>query len=754
MDHVVCRSPWTHIVARSLLCTVVVLLYGCSLSDELALYNKDAPDPLDRPTSAAAKEHETAGPERTASVSTQRPITPLNAFGQDAIKENSFRGSGRFVHGARTSRAEVEVSERDVLLNFENAGLRDVVQVILGDTLKLSYIYDARVQGRVSLQTTRPLPTDAMLSILETVLRMNGAAMIMGPDLVQIIPADEAVRGKLAPELGGGGPPIPFGYSVQIVPLRYVSAAHAQKLLEPFAPPQAVVRADIDRNLLLLAGTRNEIENLLDTVEIFDVDWLAGMSVGIYPLANVDVEVVIAELGIILGDEAEGPLAGLIRFVPVKRLNALLVVTSRPEYIAKVETWVGRLDRGNSTGQNLFVYHLENGKAVELAKILSEIFSGRDFKGDRPPGQLAPGLTPRREAVAGLPGATPSAGPNPAQSQPPATPNASYQGGRSPRRGEGLSIAESADIRIIADEVNNALLILASAQDYQMVEAAIRKLDIVPLQVLVEATIVEVRLTNELRYGVQWFFKSKGYDGGSGRVTLSGATGGSIADIGRGLSYVVTDGAGAVRYALEALEEVTKVRVISSPHLMIQDNQSAEIQVGDEVAVATQQQQSTATDANVINTVQYRETGVILRVTPRVNAGGSISMEVEQEVSQVQDEGGDNLTPTITQRKIKSSVVVQSGETVILGGLIQGTDTLGSSGIPLLARIPVVGSLFGTRNIDDRRTELMVLLSPRIVRDQAEARRVTEEMRRRLSTIEQEALRLPGAATSGTKQKQ
>lgn len=657
--------------------------------------------------------------------------------------ETSFTGTGRFVQARPNPVLDVEVQDRNVLLNFENADLREVVRVILGDTLKVNYIYDPRVQGTVSLQTTRALPTDATLSVLETVLRMNGAAMVVGDGLFQIVPADEAIRGKLSPQFGDNGSPIPIGYSVRIVPLRFISAVHAQKLLDPFVPPQAVVRVDIDRNLLLLAGSRREISLLLDTVDLFDVDWLAGMSVGLYPLANVTAEVVAEELNTILGDEVEGPLAGLIRFVPVKRLNALLVVTPQPAYLNKVESWIARLDRGSATGQNLYVYHLQNGKAADLAKILSEIFTD-DARGDEElPGRLAPGLEPQEAEQQALRRDVPAERLRAQQEQAREQPAEGERGAARQRprvAGEAVAISEGADIRIIADEVNNALLILASAQDYQMVEAAIRKLDIVPLQVLVEATIAEVRLNNDLRYGVQWFFKSNGYSGGAGRVALARGTNQQFSDVAAGLSYIITDGAGAVRLALEALESLTKVRVISSPHLMIQDNQSAEIQVGNEVAVATQLQQSTTANSNVVNTVQYRDTGVILRVTPRVSSGGMIAMEIEQEVSQVQPDAANELTPTISQRRIKSNVVVQSGETVILGGLIENTDNQGSTGVPFLARLPFVGALFGARNVSGLRTELVVLISPRIVRNQSEARLVTDEMRKRLRAMREETL--------------
>ena len=300
---------------------------------------------------------------------------------------------------------------------------------------------------------------------------------------------------------------------------------------------------------------------------------------------------------------------------------------------------------------------------------------------------------------------------------------------------EAVVITGGDDLRIIADEVNNALVILASAQEYRMVEAAIRKLDVVPLQVLVEATIVEVTLNDTLRYGVQWFFRTKGYDGGRGRITLGTPDRVPPEGIGESLSFIISDVAGVTRFALEALERVTQVQVVSSPHLMIQNNQTAELQIGDEVPVVTQQQQSTSGDANVINTVEFRETGVILRVTPRVNASGTISMDIEQEFSEVVPNAANELAPIISQRKFSSTVVVQSGETVILGGLIETSDSGRNSGIPGLAKLPLLGPLFGTRESGGQRTELIVLISPRAVRNQAEARKVTEEMRRRLREL-------------------
>ncbi len=687
-----------------------------------------SPRPVSATMSAGPQDQQT--PALSASSGSDTRIsTQANSDDASLAEPTTYKGTSSFVRPPPRRKATLSLRKGAVVINFENAELREVVRIVLGDTLKVNYIYDPRVQGIVSLQTTGELPINALLETLETLLRMNGAALIIEDGVYRVVPANEAVRGNLVPEIGGpSNEPLPPGYAVRIVPLSFISAIQMEKILEPFLPPGGILRIDADRNILLLAGTSVELRRLLDTISVFDVDWLAGMSVGIFPLEHVSPETVIPELDVVFGNDADGPLAGMFRLVPIKRLNAVLVVTSNSRYLGKAEEWIQRLDRGSATGQNLYVYYLNNGKASEIATILNEIFAGQDRReSEIQPGQVAPGLDPVELAGAKKEG-------RPTGAKAPLTTPAPQTNSRGRRTSEGLAYQEGAYIRIIADEINNALLILASQRDYRMVEAAVRKLDIVPLQVLVEATIAEVTLTNSLRYGVQWFFEHGGGFGKGQQATLNLGEASPIAATIPGFAYTVL-GNSSPRIIMEALESVTTVNVISSPHLMIQDNQAAELRVGDEVPVVTQQQQSTSSESSLVNTVEYRNTGVILLVSPRVNTGGSINMEIEQEVSSVYKTTAATLTPTISQRKIKSSIVVHSGETIVLGGLISDTETRGSSGLPLLARLPIIGPLFGRRTSDLDRTELIVLISPRIVRDQVEARRVTEEIRSRVRTL-------------------
>ncbi|MFQ5534648.1 MAG: type II secretion system secretin GspD [Sphingomonadales bacterium] len=653
-----------------------------------------------------------------------------NADQTDALTEpRLFPGTNQYVKPPSDTRRAAEVGEKgEIVLNFENVPLRDVVRDILGRILDLNYLFDARVEGTVSLRTTKPISRDAVMPTLEMILRQNGAALVEQEGLYRIVPADEAVRSQVRPMLGNAVDPIRPGYGVLIVPLQYISAVQMSNILEPLVPPEGVLRVDIDRNVIILAGTSGELQSLRDTVEIFDVDWLKGMSAGLFPLVNVSAQTVAQELDVIFGDPAQGPLAGLMQLVPIERLNALLVVTQRSEYLEQAQTWIERLDQGAESGLSLFVYYVQNGKASELATILNQIFSGQEQPRAESRSIVAPGLEPTTIQTTRAGGGGP-----PAKAVPQIRTGAtvpSMAGTSKPSSGAdangGLAFAEGADIRIIADEVNNALLILATPGNNRMVQAALRKLDIVPLQVLVDATIADVTLTDQLRYGVQHFLNS-----GNSQATLTTGPTQDISSTFPGFSYSFLKVKGGA--ILDALQGVTRVNIKSSPRLMVLDNQTARLQVGDEVPVITQQQQSTLDTANIINSIQFRQTGVILEVTPRVNAGGMVTLDIETEVSNVsQTLTTGLLTPTISQRKIKSSIAIQSGETVLLGGLIQENTTETSNGLPVLSRLPLLGGLFGQIDNQTRGTELIVLLTPHVVRNPAEARAITEEIRSRM----------------------
>jgi general secretion pathway protein D len=664
----------------------------------------------------------------TATVEATPPATDTSAASTERIASARQQilemGSGEFIAPATTAPAVAETSAGDITLNFQDTDLREFVKAVVGDLLGANYLIDPTVAGKVTIHTARPIRRDDLLPLLEEVLAMNNTAIVQAGDGYRILPRDRAAAGTLAPSVERGT--ATAGYSLRVIPLQFIAAQEMQKILEPLISKGSTVRVDRKRNLLIASGTSQEVAVIQETVDIFDVDWLRGMSVGLYPLDYVDPKTLKVELDEILGaaegGESKEMLGGLVRTVAIQRLSSILLISSTPAALREVEIWIHRLDRpGEHAGKRLYVYRVQNAKAVELADILSNIF-GRASGAERPAApELAPGLTP---VQIGATGAT----------APEAAAQARLAGG-------GISLASGESVEIIADDVRNAVVVLATPQDYKVVEAAIERLDVVPLQVLIEASILEVTLRDDLNYGVEWFFKNsiEHHDGKEGRGTLDlGAAG--LAALAPGFSYTIVDNADQVRLALNALAEESEINVLSSPSLMVLDNQTAMINVGDEIPVPTRQSVSTIDPAApTVNEIEFRQTGVTLSVTPRVNESGLVTMEIKQEVSNAVTTTTSEIdAPTIQQRQIESVVAINTGETIVLGGLIQRTETASESGIPILYKIPVIGKFFGTTRDEKRRTELLVLITPRVVYNRDGAREITDEFRRKLEGLSAE----------------
>ncbi len=685
---------------------------------------------------------ETEAPQVRAAAPAKPPAAAPAPPSATPDKGRVFPGTGVFVKSAPAS--VLPPGPEEVSLNFEATEIRQVAATILGDILRESFTVHPQVQGTVSLRTIRPIPRKDLLATLEMLLRQNGAALIREDALYKIVPTALAGRGSITPQLGALGTPLRPGFNVVIAPIKFIGAKEMVRLLEPFVVDQSVVRADEVRNLLVLQGTQRELRHLLETIDLFDVDFLAGMSVGIFPLHGADVKMLVQELDKVFGPQAAGPLAGIVRVIAVERLNALLIVTTQPQYLKMAETWIERLDRagGAAGGTRIHVYPVQNGKAETLASLLSEIFSGKSSSPPVAP-TLAPGSRPAQIQSPPVPGQPAS----PAQAA--ATPI------RTSFEGDGATVSK--DVRVIADKDNNALVILASPVDYEKIESAIRKLDVVPRQVLIEVLIAEVTLTGDLSYGIDWFINARSglSSTGSGALLPNVTTGtlnlgslpttsgvpspsGTVPPFTGGLQLVNALG-GDVRGVLRAVSNDSRLKIVSSPSLMVIDNQKAQIQVGSRVPTLSSQQTgtTTGTTAGVISSIQYLDTGILLNVTPRVNAGGRITLEIAQEVSEAaatQTSGIDS--PTITKRTAQSVVTTQSGETLVFAGLIQNKRTFTTSGLPLLSKIPVLGGLFGKQGYRDEKTELVLLITPKLIADVAHAREALDEIRRKMPSLE------------------
>ncbi|HET7844148.1 MAG TPA: type II secretion system secretin GspD [Xanthomonadales bacterium] len=665
------------------------------------------------------------------------------------------RGTGQFFDARAAQRRATGGATGDVTFNWEDVPVQVVVKAILGDLLGENYVIAPGVQGSVTFSTAKPISMDQARGVLETILQQNNLAMVWKDGRYTILPIGQAIPGNLTPRAGSAAA---RGYEVRVVPLKYIAPTEMEKLLAPYVRQGAVVRADNARAMIVLAGNAADLQTYLDTIEIFDVDWLAGMSVGIFPLERVEVGTVIPELEKVFGEGGATPLAGMFRFMPIERLNAVLVITPQPKYLEEAGKWLGRLDRGGSdAGTQLFVYYVKNVKAQDLADNLTDIFgaSGSSSSSrDTPVGGVAPGLQPVEVRQVGT---TPSGEVKDSAAE--AAQKAQARANRQ-ANAEGISIAEGEDIRITAIEESNALLIKATPGEYDSILKAIKRLDTVPLQVHVEVKILSVNLTDDLSLGVEWYFENASSSADTLRIRKEQRNFERWSDPNlpeepsTWISYAGRVGAGGLQWTflntaaealLSSLQSSGKARVLSSPSLVVLNNKEASINVGTQLPVVSSFVSGVATTPTDPNSginpgvgqsyVQFRNTGITLKVTPRVNPGGLVFMEVSQEDSQpiAGTLIGGNVA--LSQRQVSTEIAVQSGQTVLLGGLIRETESVTKGGVPGLSKIPVIGALFGGQSKQAEREELLLVITPTVISNADSAQEITDDYRARFQGL-------------------
>ncbi len=665
-------------------------------------------------------------------------------------------------------------------LNFENTPVASVAKVVLGDILGLGYTIDPRVQGTVSLSSGRPVPKSDLLFVLENALRLSGVVLVRDSIGYRLVPQGDAIGGGNLDTQAARAEP---GYGISVVPLQYVSATTLTKLLDSFATKPGTVRADTARNMLLIQGSGAERRAAIDTVLSFDVDWMRGQSVGIFPVQYSNPEPVIAELEKIMDTKEGGLNQNVVKFQLIARMNAIMVVTRKPELLRVAETWIKRLDAADTARTGVHVYRVKYGEARQLARVLTAAFVGGGGGGlDTGASQLAP--TGGLSTTTSRTGATGGQGTGEGQTSTGAGGfgSTSFGGGSTAAgaaaRGGGFGSTPSTlgataggrenqnanlgdigaggpavggqpvleGVRITPDTATNSLLIYASTENYRIIEQTLRQLDQPQLQVGIDATVAEVTLNDNLSYGVQFFLQSQNIglpaDRGSALNVPSSPPGNEAAVLGHvapfltrafpGFNFLIGSELNP-QLILDALHAVTTVKVLSNPSLVVINNQLATLTVGDEIPVSTGTgnvlNAATGTSNTIINSIDYRNTGIILRVVPRVSINGNVQLDIEQEISQPTN---TTLTPTVSQRKVKSSIAVASGQTVLLAGLIQERSEIDRNGIPILDQIPKIGDAFSHQSKTTVRTELIIFIHPQIIRDAVDAHFVAEELRTKL----------------------
>lgn len=647
------------------------------------------------------------------------------------------------------AQAHVSAQDGGTSFSFAGADVRQVLRAVLGEQLHLAYAVDPALHVNITADTGGPIPRDAVLPTLASVLRASGVALVQAGGIYRAVPLAQASEQSIAAPGARG-----VGYGIRVLPLKYVAASELHDVLKPFVPAGGALQVDESHNVLIVSGPSADLDGFANLVRRFDVNWLSGKSVALYHLQVSQANDVAREVQQLIDQNSDkkSPLSGVVRIVPVERINSIIVISTAPSYLRQIEGWIEQFDfGGDQSTPRLFEYRVQNSRAADLARVLTSLFSPGAVSAVAPTQATAPGVvamgstTPTSasspqgltSAFPGAPGTAGTAAPAGATSPaapPPISPpsigaeqsriSEALAGGTEPVANAELHLPP---VRVVADEKNNALVIYARPRDYRMILPVIRQLDVVPMQVLIDATIAEVTLNNTLQYGVQFYLTGPG----EGHFELTPATSGTIAPsditgIFPGFNYLVSN-LGTQRGIINLLRSVSKVTVLSSPELLVVDHQTAGLQVGAQVPIVVQSAQSVITaQAPIVNSIEYRNTGVVLKVTPRVNSTGMITLDIDQEVSEVAPTTSSTIdSPTINDRHVATSVIVKDGETIALGGLIRENRNNSQAGIPVLSEIPGIGPLFRSTNRDLTRDELIVLMTPRIIRNADDARVMT-----------------------------
>jgi general secretion pathway protein D len=762
-------------------CILLAPLLACSGADK-SIPDPDAVAPV-RSTDFTARFPLAANPQASQPSGPSHYLIVPGTNGQPATAAPHEAD----VEARVASSDPAAVATGGIEINLDGADIQTAAKTLLGDILHLNFVVDPRVQGTVTLASVGPVDRKDVLPIFENVLRMSNAALLRDGDLVKIIPSPEAV-GSGVVSVGVG----PAGFGVSVVPLRYTSAANVAKLAESFLTRPGALRADPDENLVLIQGTTTERQAAIDVISAFDVEWMRNQSVGVYPLKTTQPETVIQELDRIF-ETKEGQGQGIIRFQPIARMNAVMVVAKNPKLLERVTLWIERLDRSDTGGDSLRIYRLQNADARQVAKIMTDIFVSHSAGAETPSSQIAPGTATshsRLDALTsgssfgGVAGSS-STGATTQTSAGSGIGTSTQSGGTTSTNSPGLSDQAGGDqdsaptaagnlprglfqnVRITADTGNNSIVIYSNMEDYRIIERALHDIDRPRLQVAIEATVAEVTLTDDLQYGVQNYLTSsnlgmaadKGSAGIFPSTTAPLATSTATSTAASATSAIANQllsrtlpgfnlllGSEAQpSFILSALSTLTEVKVLSSPSLVALDNQPAMIEVGQDIPIQTSSATVLTTSNTVVNTITMQPTGIILKFLPHVHANDTVELEVEQEISNVVNPAQQTLTPTISERRIHSTIVMTNGQSAMIGGLISEQQDNTKSGLPGINQIQYLGDILSTTAKNKQRSEIIMFITPKVIRNGVDMQAVSEEFRKSLQSMHRSDSDVPPA---------
>ena len=599
---------------------------------------------------------------------------------------------------------------------MDNADIYGVIKII-ADSLNLNYIIDPGIKGTVNIHTAGTLRRADLLPLLETLLKINGATMVKVGNFYQILPTPQAIRQPLSIQEANQAAP-DDQMVIQIIRMKFVAASEMVKLLTPYLSEGATIVNYDSGNILLLSERRSNLRKLLELIDVFDTKAFEGDRVRLIPVKKNLVRDVITDLRNVFAGYGLSESASAVKFVAMDRLNSILVVTANPVIFAEVEKWIDRLDQPLETaGIRSYVYKLRNNKATDLQRVLSALYGGN---------------IPTQGVVVNSANPVP-----PPQAAAPTPFSAPAAGGATVAAGLGGTTA----IRVIADEITNSLIVQATPQQWADIERTLVQLDVLPRQVLIDAQIYEVNLSDSLAISLSAILQNRGTFQSPAKVSGSfvGTTGGPPSLAVQALPYVGR--AQELVAFLNASENRSRVRTLSAPSILVKDNMVADFTVGADIPIPTSSAVAAGVQANgnsvFTNTISFRSVGVIMRVRPQISDAGTLTLEISQEVSSASGNTTSAIAaPQIGRSAVNSTIVVQDHETIALGGFIRENKDLSRSRLPLLGRIPVAGALFGNTNNSSSRSELIVLITPHVIRSREDLDTSTEELKAKLNEVQ------------------
>jgi general secretion pathway protein D len=617
---------------------------------------------------------------------------------------------------------------KHITLNFEGTELYDVITTFC-ELLKIDYVIEGSVEGKVTLQTFNKIPVEDLYSVLEQILALNNVAVVKSGNFYRFLQAPDAAKKPLSIHYGND-PNIPDKERmiIQIVPLRYISVESMKKIISPLLTTNASFIEIPETNNLMMIEMAYNVKRIIKVVQALDIDKLASSDIQLYKLRNADSETMVKELEEIFTSMGyKEALGDSLSFLSLTRLNSVLVVNAFDKILPTIEFWVNRLDQPVSEGEvSTFVYYVQNGDASALSGLLNGIFSGEGTTDT----ENSSSTTEPNTTEANVSGATTEV------SIPESRPNLELTG--------GISDDIEGDLTIIPDPDTNSLIIRTSPRNYPAILALINKLDLFPQQVLIEVLIVDLSVDESTDIGVDWAAKgtagSTTVQGGVNQATTGATLGDSIgtatASFLQGGSFIIGD-PDKVIARLQVFASDSKANILANPILVTADNKAANIAITDEIPIVQEASTPSGGGAVVTSSVEYRSVGIKLEITPKINSENFVNLKILQEISSRGTDVGTQ--PSFNTRQVNTEVVLKDNQVLIMGGLMRTDSTDTVSGVPFLKDLPLVGKLFGTETTTLKKTELMIFITPHVISSKEDSQFVTRQFKNRLHGLKKKS---------------